>query len=152
MNIGGLEFTNFKNIRLRGKPGTDAPALRIVASSSLESTLTVNTTYQDAGYEWILPARSGGIPTAGTFTVNLPAVSAGNYYETAVAVSGLRVEDIFLVQMVTPNETAITTNRGRVFFSGVSAQFAGFATIQFFNPTASATVYGNHTMAYIAYR
>lgn len=151
MDIGGLNFQNPQNIRLRGTAGGPG-AIRFVATSALESTLSVNTTYQDSSYQWTLPARSGGIPTAGTFTVHLPAVSAGSFYETAVAVSGLREEDIFLVQMVTPNETAVTTNRGRTFFAGVSKQIAGFATIMFFNPTATATVYGAHTMAYVAYR
>lgn len=152
-NIGGKNFTTFQNIRVNGERNGSGGAgvIRFVATSGLESTLSVNTTYQDSNYQWTLPARSGGIPTAGTFTVNLPAVSGGNYYETAVAVSGLRAEDLFLVQMVTPNET-VTTNRGRTFFAGVSKQSDGFATLMFFNPTATATIYGDHTMAYVAFR
>lgn len=152
-NIGGKNFTTFQNIRINGeRNGSGGPGvIRFVATSGFESTLSVNTTYQDASYQWTLPARSGGIPTAGTFTVQLPAVSAGSYHETAVAISRLRAEDLLLVQMVTPNET-VTTNRGRTFFAGVSAQADGFATLMFFNPTATATVYGSHTVAYVAFR
>lgn len=151
--IGGADFTNFRNVRVRGTVGnsSSAPgALRVVATNALESTLSVNTTYQDNSYQWTLPAKSGGIPIMGTFTLHLPAVSAGSYYETAVVISGIRAEDAFFASLMTPNET-ITTNRGRVFYNGASISNSG-VTMLFFNPTATATVYGAHTVAYVAFR
>mgnify|MGYP001573841968 CR=1 FL=1 len=95
MNIGGLNFTNFSNVRLKGtKDGTVPGALRVVATSAFEGTLSVNTDYQDANYQWTLPAKSGGIPIMGTFRLSLPVGNAINaVISTAVTVVGLRVED-----------------------------------------------------------
>ncbi|MFZ2151781.1 MAG: hypothetical protein WAV09_01590, partial [Minisyncoccia bacterium] len=92
MNLGGKNFTNFQNLRVLGTGGTPG-ALRFLATSALESTMSVNTSYQDNNYQWTLPAKSGLIGISGTFTVNLPAINAGSYTETAVVVSGLRAED-----------------------------------------------------------
>lgn len=151
-NYGGRDFTNFKNVRVKGtKDGNVEPGIvRIVATDALEGTLSVDTDYQDSNYAWKLPAKSGGIGVTGTFTVHLPAVSAGSYYETAVVISGIRAEDAFIACLMTPNET-VTTNRGRVFYNGASISNSG-VTLLFFNPTATATVYGAHTMAYTAFR
>ena len=151
-DIGGLNFTNFSHVRLKGtKDGTVPGALRIVATSALESTLSVNTTYQDSSYQWTLPAKSGGIGITGTFTLHLPAITAGNVANTNVVISGIRAEDAFICTLMTPSETAVTSDRGRALLVGAVPTNTGI-NLTFFNPTATATVYGAHTVAYTAYR
>lgn len=154
MNINGDNFTNFSNVRVKGSGTNSTPtpgAIRVVASSALESTLSVNTTYQDSSYQWTLPAKSGGIGVTGTFTLHLPAIVAGNFASTNVVISGIRAEDAIVMQLMTPSETAVTTNRGMAMLVGAVPSNTG-VNLTFFNPTATATVYGAHTVAYTAFR
>lgn len=147
-------FTNFQNLHLKGSGtlnGVSIPGMMSVNIGGFEATLAASAN-ADQDVAWTMPAKAGNIPVAGTFTVNMGAVTAGNYSETAVAVTGLRSDDLFLCQMVTPSETSVTTNRGRLIYTGASAVANGFATLQFFNPTATATVAGSHVMAYVAFR
>lgn len=150
MNINGQNFTNFQNVRVGSgpKPG----AIRVVAASDLESTLSVNTTYQDANYAWTLPAKSGLVGVSGTFTVNLPAISAGSYTETAVVVAGLRAEDGLVCSMMNnAYETIITTNRGFIMLGQARPSATGIDMV-FLNPTATATVVESPIIAYTAFR
>lgn len=155
MNIGGVNFTNFSNIRVKGDGTNSTPtpgAVRVVASSSLESTLSVNTTYQDSNFAWTLPAKSGLIGVSGTFMVNLPAISAGSYTETAVVVSGLRAEDGLVCSMMNnAYETAVTTNRGFIILGQARPSATGIDMV-FLNPTATATVVESPIIAYTAFR
>src|SRR3990167_2386013 len=117
-SINGENFTNFQNVRVKGSGTNSTPTpgvIRLVASSLLESTLSVNTTYQDSNFQWNLPAKSGLVGISGTFTVNLPAIAANGVTQTAAVVSGLRAEDGFVASIMNNSyETAITTNRGVV--------------------------------------
>ena len=155
MNLGGNNFTNFQNVRVKGSGTNSTPtpgAFRVVASNTLESTLSVNTTYQDNNYQWTLPAKSGLIGISGTFTVNLPAISAGSYTETAVVVSGLRAEDGLVCSMMNNSyETAVTTNRGFIMLGQARPSATGIDMV-FLNPTATATVVESPIIAYTAFR
>lgn len=154
MNIGGLNFTNFQNLRVKGTlEGATAPgAIRVVATGALESTISVNTTYQDSNYSWTLPAKSGLVGVSGTFTVNLPAISAGSYTQTAVVVSGLRAEDGFVCSMMSnAYETAVSTNRGFIMLGQARPSATGIDMV-FLNPTATATVVQSPIIAYTAFR
>lgn len=151
MNIGGRNFTNFQNVRLNGTGGA-AGALRLLATNALESTLSVNTTYQDDNYQWTFPAKSGLLGISGTFTVNLPAISAGSYTQTAVVVSGLRAEDGFIASLMSnAYETAVSTNRGFVMLGQARPSATGIDMV-FLNPTATATVVQSPIIAYTAFR
>ena len=158
-SIGGQEFTNFRNLRVRGSgtstttSGAPGPAaIRLVATNALESTLSVNTTYQDSNYQWTLPAKTGLIGVSGTFTVNLPAINAGSYAETAVVVSGLRAEDGLVCSMMNNSyETVVTTNRGFIMLGQARPSATGIDMV-FLNPTATATVVESPIIAYTAFR
>ena len=114
--------------------------------TSAAATLSVNTTYFDDNYQWQLPAHSGKIPVTGTFTVQLPAVSALDIYSTNVAVTGLRAEDALVASIQNMSTTGIGT-RGFVFLAGITPA-NGFAHLTFMNPTATATIYTPFVVAY----
>lgn len=155
MNLNGDNFTNFSNLRVKGSGTNSTPTpgvVRFVASSALESTLSVNATYQDSNYQWNLPAKSGLIGISGTFTVNLPAILAGSYTETAVVVAGLRAEDGLVCSMMNnAYETAVTTNRGFILLGQARPSATGIDMV-FLNPTATATVVESPIIAYTAFR
>lgn len=131
--------------------GTGFIRLSAVGSSPYTTIRARTSTYLDTDVALTLPAKSGGIPICGTFTLHLPAITAGNFASTNVVIAGIRAEDLFLCQFMTPSETAITSDRGRAFLSGALPTNTG-VNLTFFNPTATATVYGAHTMAYVAFR
>lgn len=153
--IGGADFTNFRNVRVRGTVGnsSSAPgAIRIVATNALESTLSVNTTYQDSSYTWTLPAKSGLMGVSGTFTVDVPALAAASIQQTTVVISGIRAEDGFLVNAVSgAYETAVTTNRGVLSVLSGRPTNTGVELI-IFNPSGTATGASTITCAYTAFR
>ena len=154
MNIGGLNFTSFSNLRVKGtRDGVGGPgAVRFVATDALESTLSVNTTYQDSSYQWYLPAKSGLVGVSGTFTVNLPALVADQITQTAVVVAGLRAEDGFACSIMSgAYETAISTNRGVAVLLSARPSNTGIDMI-FINPTGTATGVQSPIIAYTAFR
>ena len=151
MNINGQNFTNFQNVRVGGNaaPG----ALRMVASSSLESTLTVNTSYQDSNFAWTLPAKSGLIGISGTFTVHVPALAANAISQTTVVVSGIRAEDGFVCNAISGiYETSVTTNRGVLALLSGRPTNTGIEMIFFNASAATATVYSPVVVGYTAFR
>lgn len=155
MNINGQNFTNFQNVRVKGtSEGATAPgALRFVATSNLESTLSINTAYQDSNFAWNLPAKSGLIGVSGTFTVNIPALAANAISQTFVVVSGLRAEDGFAASIMSgAYETAITTNRGVVAL--ISARPSNTGIEMVFMNVSAATASGivSPIIAYTAFR
>jgi len=152
--IGGFNFTNFQNLRLKGTlDGVTSPAvIRFVATSGLESTLSINTTYQDSNFQWYLPAKTGLIGVSGTLTVNLPAISAGSYVETAVVLTGIRAEDGIVCSMMSNFiETAVTSNRGIAMIGSARPSNSGIDFI-FYNPTATATAVQSPIIAYTQFR
>lgn len=150
MNIEGKNFTNFQNVRVVGSGGSPG-AVRVVGTSGFESTLSLNETYVDANYQHTLPAKSGLLGISGTFTVNLPAITTQNYAETFAVVAGLRAEDGFIASMMNSSETSVTTNRGRAFLMSARPSATGI-DMMFYNPTGTSTVYGDHIIAYTAFR
>ena len=155
MNINGQNFTNFQNLRVKGS-GTDGTAgspgpaaVRIVATSGLESTLTVNTTYQDSNYRWYLPAKSGVIGVTGTIVVGVEAVGALTVYSTNIVISGIRAEDGFVATI--QNSGGTTGAKGHLFLAGARPSNSGVA-LTFVNPLASATVQGEVVLAYTIVR
>lgn len=150
--IGGADFTNFRNVRVRGTVGnsSSAPgAIRIVATSGLESTLSVNTTYQDSDFKWNLPAKSGTFGVTGTITVGVEAVGALTVYSTNIVIPGIRAEDGFVATI--QNSGGTTGAKGHLFLAGARPSNSGVA-LTFVNPLASATVQGEVLLAYTVVR
>lgn len=152
-NLGGRSFTNFQNVRVKGVQTADLNepgVLRVVATDALESTLSVDTDYQDSNYQWTLPAKSGGLGITGTFTVNLGAVSANDILSTNVVVSGIRSEDAVVATIQNMTTTGIGT-RGFVYLGGAEAG-DGALHLTFVNATNTATVYKDVVVGYSAFR
>lgn len=154
--IGGADFTNFRNVRVRGtvgNAGATPGALRLVATSALESTLSVNTTYQDSSYQWTLPAKSGVIGVSGTLAVHVGALAANAIASTAVVISGIRAEDGFVCNGISGfYETSVTTNRGVLTLISGRPTATGAELIFFNASAATATVYSPVVIGYTYWR
>ncbi len=144
MNVGGFNFTNFKGVRL-----ANTAAIRLVGDGGFESTLSVRVG-QEASREIIFSDKSGTIPIAGTFAVHLPAITGGNWGETSVVVSGIRLEDALVVTMQDTFNT-VTTERVMAFLAGARPTNGGIH-MTFMNPSASATIYNELICGYCAMR
>src|SRR3990167_10259739 len=59
--------------------GTGFIRLTAVGSSPYTTIRSRVSTYLDSDVALTLPAKSGGIGITGTFTINLPAITAGNW-------------------------------------------------------------------------
>lgn len=148
--IGDREYTSFRNVNLRGRSNTaaqDTGELRI-EGNGFAGTATVNVSYFDKNVAWTLPAKSGGIPITGTFSVDFPAIAATTYtFSTAVTVSGLRVEDAITV---TPNATFASSATARILIGAVPT--ADTVTLYFANIGSAANGLYAQTFSYTAYR
>ena len=146
MDIGGLNFTNFQNVRILGvKQGssTSTGAIRFTNAGAYEGTFTVGEL--EAGRSWRLPNKSGTLPVAGTFAVQLPAVAATTFvYSTAVTVGGIRQEDGIIATVMAE---VITTAR---IMTGARPT-NGTITLSFVN-LGVATAYGELVVGYAAVR
>jgi len=140
--FGNQPYTGFRAVNLSG-----STAIRIqagAASGTIRAELSENVSRA-----WTMPNKSGTLPISGTFTVNLPAVSANALSETLVVVSGIRAEDAVTLTIMR-GQTTITT-RGFVLPVMVSPA-NGQIAITFQNVTATATTAQSMIMAYTAVR
>ena len=121
MDIGGLNFTNFENVRLTGgRRGT--AVLRFTNMSSTEGTLQVGEL--EAARYWTLPNKSGTLPIMGTFAIQLPALAATTFVQSTVAtVGGIRTEDGLV----------LTINRGTTAGYGAVNNGTSGATARIFH-------------------
>lgn len=148
--LGGKNFTNFQNLRVRGEAGVDGGAIRLagVASGGFESTISISS-LQEANSQVKLDARpTVNVGATGTFAVQMPAVTS--WSETAVTVSGIRREDAVVCQI---QDMGATVTVGRTFpiIAGVRPE-NGYLYITFYNPTGTATLYAPMVLAYTAFR
>jgi hypothetical protein len=142
MNLGNGDYTNFRNVRVRGNVGDaggDPGALRFVATSAFEGTLAMDATYSDQNFSYTLPAKSGKFGLTGTFAVDLPVVAASGYTSTAVTIAGLRAEDGIVVVPQNFIPTAAISARG-VAMVAQAIPTANTLTLLFVNPFATATL------------
>ena len=146
MDIGGLNFTNFQNVRITGSrlgSSTNTAVIRFTNASANEGTLTVGEL--ETGRYWNLPNKSGTFPVSGTMAVQLPAVAATTFvYNTAVTVGGIRAEDGITA---TVNQQLVTTARILVGARPTN----GTVTLSFVN-LGVATAYGELVVGYTAVR
>ena len=139
--LGGSNFTNFQNIRIKGTAdGVTAPGvIRLVSNSSFENTISINTTYVDANYTYTLPAKSGKFAIGGTFAVDLPAVAAAGYQSTIVTITGLRVEDGIVVTPQSIAAGGVQSARGALTIVN-AVPTADALTLTFANLFATASI------------
>lgn len=144
-NFAGKNFTTFQNVNVRGKD-RDNPGTFKVEGGGFHGTASVNTTYLDKDVQWTLPAKSGGIPISGTFSVDFPAIAATTFaFSTAITVSGLRVED-----GVTVTLNGALASTARILVGAVPT--ADTLTLYFVNIGSAANGLYSVTGAYTAYR
>lgn len=116
-----------------------------LGSATLGGTIAIST-IADALYAWKLPAMSGAIPVCGTFTVQMPAIGAGAFSETSVAVTGLRADAAFVCTLQDTFNT-VTTDRGFAALVG-AAPANGYTHLTFFNFGTTATIPNSLSCAY----
>ena len=98
MVIGGKNYTNFQNVRVRGTGGA-AGILDISDAVGVDSTLSIGAV--DAGRALTFPNRSGRFTTSGSFTVDFPAIAATTFsFSTVVTVAGVTAQDAVTVTMM----------------------------------------------------
>ena len=90
------------------------------------------------------------VSLGGTFAVNLPAMTAITEYGTNVVINGIRGEDALVCTIQKMGTTGLS-ERAYPFIAGVQPGDGG-ALITFFNPSTSATVYSDFTVAYAVTR
>lgn len=126
---GGKDYTTFRNVNLRGSGGT---------------TGAIRNEYED-GYVVNLPAKAGTLPISGTFTVNLPSMSAATQvYTTVSTVSGIRAEDGISVTLMTSFD-----NTARILVGATAGN--GQITTQWYNLGVAVNA-DDYTIAYTAVR
>lgn len=143
-SFGGFNWTTFQGVNLKS-----TAAVRFVADGGFEGTLGVKEA-ADSAYAWKLPQKSGTFPISGTFTVQLPAISANTLGETNVTITGIRSEDALTCTILDTFNT-VTTDRGMAFLAGARPANGG-AHLTFYNPTGTATIYNELILSYTAAR
>ena len=146
-NYKGKNITTFQNINLRGLDSSN-PGMIKVEGGGFHGTATVNTSYLDQDVAWTLPAKSGGIPLAGTFQISIPsgAVATLGVYSTAVTVSGIRVEDLVMCQFTGAFATA-----GLSIVSAAPTA-ANTITVYISNTSGGTLNVLDRTVSYVVYR
>lgn len=149
--IGGKDYTNFRNVRVRGQgtPQSSNGAAGTVdfvdATGAVEGTLSIGSNL-DAGRAWSFPNRSGRFTTGGTFTVDFPAIAATTFtFSTVVTVTGITAQDGITV---TSMDALATTARILVGAAPGAAQI----TLYFVNIGAAANGLYSQKFAYTATR
>lgn len=145
-NFKGKNITTFQNVNLRGLNSSN-PGMLKVEGGGFHGTASVSTSYLDQDVAWTLPAKSGGVPITGTFSVDLQGVAATTFtYTTAVTVSGIRVEDAVTVTL-----NGAIVNSARILVGAVPSA-ANTLTLYFINIGCAAAGQYAITGAYTAYR
>lgn len=138
-HFGGFNFTTFNGVNLK-----NTAAIRFVAEGANVGTMSVQTAIENPR-AWYLTDKTGKLPIAGTFDVQLPAVAASTFvYNTVVTVTGIRVEDgITATYMDELVSTAIILAGAKPGNGNITLSFINLGV---------ATAYSNHTIAYTAIR
>lgn len=145
MHIGGFNYTNFSAINLK-----NTAAIRLNAGA-ISGTISIKEEGLEVAREWKFPDKTGNLMIGGTFTVNLPAVSANDILDTNVIVpTGVRTGDAMVVSIQNMTTTGIGT-RGYVFIGGCQVANGG-VNLTFVNATDTATIYKDIVVAYAATR
>lgn len=141
---GNQDYSNARAFNLYG-----STALRFLADNA-SGTLKADLA-EGVDRAWQLPNKSGTFPIMGTFNVSLPVVTAGEYYRTAVTVSGIRAEDGLVITI----QGDPLKNRGAVQEPAqlIAAKAGnGSITLTFASLGGTATAYQEIPVAYLAVR
>lgn len=144
---GGQDYTSFKAVNVRG-----STSFRIEAGGAA-ATIKADLS-EGLSRAYTFPNKSGTFGVSGTFTVNLPAVTAFSVYSTNVTVAGIRTEDALVCAIQNTGATINTTSwaaRGFALLGGCQAGNGG-VHLTFVNPADTATIYADLIMAYTAVR
>jgi len=158
MDIGGKNFTNFQNVRLVGSTGGGTGVIRFVegggSSTGDEGTLTILAL--EASRSWYLPDKSGVFPIAGSFAIQIPAItSTSSVQSTVVTVAGIRTSDALVVTVnggTSAGYGALNQGGGgsaRVLWQALPG--AGNITLSFVN-LGTTTGYTEYICSYAAMR
>lgn len=140
---GGQDYTGHKAVNLE-----NSVSIRIWSGSAAGTFKADLSEGIDRAYTF--PNKSGTFGVSGTFTVNLPAVTASTTSNTNVVVTGIRTEDGVIASMQNMTTTGMS-ERGFVFL-GAATPANGGLNLTFVNPTLTATVYKDIIIAYTAVR
>ena len=141
--IGGQDYTGLRALNLKG-----STSIRLQAGSAAGTVSADLSEGVDRAYKF--PNKSGTFPVSGTFIVQLPAITGGNWAGTSVTVTGIRTEDALVCSVQDPFNT-VTTERVQAFLAGATPANGG-VYLTFMNPSASATIYNEMIVAYTAAR
>lgn len=125
-NYGNKSYTSFQNVNLK------YDTIRFEnGATGTEGTLSLGANV-DGARAWQLPNKSGTMPIAGTFALQLPA-AASAFFSTVVTVSGIRANDGLTVSL---SETGTYTygTQGTAHFLQRATPGAGSITLFFQNP------------------
>lgn len=146
---GGVNFTNFNAVNLRGSVVLRAQAGAVAG--------TFRVDHMEADRAWSFPDKSGRFGVMGTFAIQLPALAASTSFQsTTVTVSGIRSED-GLVCMFNSGTSAGYGDLNNGAGGGTSRILmraepgAGNITLYFAN-LGVATGYVQYNMSYAAVR
>lgn len=149
MNVGGANFQNPQNVRVKGT-GSNPGVIRFAGgATSFEGTLTINdsASYTEANRQWALPNKNGVIGLTGTFAVQTEVIAAG-YYTTLVNFTGMRREDAFFANIRDCYGTSVTTSTRTYPILISSRPENGYVNLTFYNPTGTSTVYSELVLGY----
>ena len=144
---GGQDYTGHKAINLE-----NSISIRIW-SGSAAGTFKADLS-EGINRAYTFPNKSGTFGVSGTFTVNLPAITAFSVYSTNVTVAGIRTEDAIVAAVQDTFATIGTTSwavRGFAVLGGCQAANGG-VHMTFVNFADTATVYKDVVVGYTAVR
>lgn len=146
MSVYGREnYTGFSAINLKG-----SVALRVGGLDTFAGTLAISGGSLDGARDWHFPNKSGIFPIAGTFAVQLPALST-NVYSTIVTVSGITAEDGVVVTLQPESVNYVYGTQGTAHVLTGVVPGAGNLTLTFWNP-GNSTGYIRLQGNYVAVR
>jgi hypothetical protein len=154
----GSQYTDFQNVNLKGS-GTgstvgfpNTPGALRIKFNGFASTVSIGTATLDQAFAVSFPNKSGTMPIAGTFSVDLPIVASSGYLSTIVTVAGIRVEDgVTLTPQNNGASGALASARGALVVVDVLPG-NGNLTINFANVFATATIARTSIYSFTAVR
>lgn len=145
---GANDYTTVKALNMRGSGGIRVGGF----DGGGAGTLYLGATTNEGARAWGFPDKSGTFGISGSFTVNLPAISANGYLSTTVTgLTNVRAEDALIIVPQTGSGVAVASARGAVVITEVQPQNGG-AILLFWNITGTATIPQTNAYAFTAVR
>mgnify|MGYP001615153204 CR=1 FL=1 len=142
---GPQNYTGFQAVNLKG-----SVFLRVGHNDPYQGTMGFLGNCLDGNRAWNFPNKSGTFPIAGTFAVQLPALTT-NVYSTIVTVAGITAEDGLVVTLKTESPNYVYGTQGTAHVLTEALPGAGQITLTFWNP-GNSTGYIRLVGNYVAVR